>query len=65
MIDRLTHHAFGLGENAAAEVDTMKPRLENLESANNFVACHGYSVLRMATAACCAPETSIRISGNR
>lgn len=29
MIDRLTHHALGLGVNAAAKIDAVKPRFES------------------------------------
>src|SRR2546423_14877906 len=41
MIDRFAHHAFGLGEDSVAEIDPMKPRLEQLQPVQNLGACHG------------------------
>src|SRR5205085_8025199 len=63
MIDRFAHHALSLGEDSAAEIDSMKPRLKQLQSAQNFRARH--RVLRMAAAAWSAPDTSIMIKSSR
>src|SRR3954462_13428389 len=40
MIDRLAHDAFGLRENAVAQIDAMEPRFQSLQASENFVACH-------------------------
>jgi hypothetical protein len=46
MIDRLAHHAFGFGEYSVAEIDPMKPRLENFQAGQDFVARHNESKSR-------------------
>jgi hypothetical protein len=63
MIDGLAHHAFSLGEDSVAEIDSVEPGLEQLEAAQNFRARH--KVLRMMAAASSAPVTSIRIKSRR
>src|SRR5688572_23866463 len=65
VIDRLAHQAFRLGENALAEIDAMEPGLVEFQATENVVASHDRQrVWRRATAACSAPVTSMRISGN-
>src|SRR5688500_705569 len=64
VIDGFAHHAFGLGENAIAEIDAMKPGLMELQPTENLLVRHGdQRVWRMAAAACSAPVTSIRVIG--
>jgi hypothetical protein len=38
VIDGFAHHALGFGEYSTAEIDLVKPGLEHLQSAQDFVA---------------------------